>query len=52
MMRVENFLEGLSEEEIEVVGTYNQVVVISDENKVLSYFDTVEAANEYVAQQS
>ena len=51
-MRVENFLEGLSEEEIEVVGTHGQVVVISDENKVLSYFDTVEAANEYVAQQS
>jgi|TARA_R110000796_G_scaffold216570_1_gene332576 hypothetical protein len=52
MMRVENFLEGLSEEEIEVVGTHDQVVVMSDENEALGYFDTVEEANEYVAQQS
>lgn len=48
MMRVENFLEGLSEEEIEVVGTHGQVVVMSDENKTLGYFDTVEEANQYV----
>ena len=48
MMRVVNFLEGLSEEEIEVVGTHGQVVVMSDENKTLGYFDTVEEANQYV----
>jgi len=51
-MRVVNFLEGLNEEEIEVVGTHGQVVVMSDENKALGYFDTVEEADDYVALQS
>jgi hypothetical protein len=52
MMRVENFLEGLSEDEIELVGAHGQVVVMSDENIALEYFDTVEEANQYVTDQT
>ena len=46
-MRVVNFLEGLSEEKIEVVGTHGQVAVVNDD-ETLAYFDTVEEANQYV----
>ncbi len=47
-MRVINYLEGLSEEEVEAVGTHGQVVVVNDNDESLKYFDTVEEANQYV----
>ncbi len=47
-MRIVNFLEGLSEEKIEVVGTHGQVAVVNDDDETLAYFDTVEEANQYV----
>ena len=47
-MRVINYLEGLSEEEVEAVGTQGQVAVLNDDDETLAYFDTVEEANQYV----
>lgn len=47
-MRVINYLEGLSEEEVEAVGTHGQVAVVNDDDETLAYFDTVEEANQYV----
>lgn len=46
-MQVINYLEGLSEEEVEAVGTHGQVAVVNDD-ETLAYFDTVEEANQYV----
>lgn len=46
-MQVINYLEGLSEEEVEAVGTHGQVAVVSN-NDTLAYFDTVEEANQYI----
>ena len=48
-MKIVNYLEGMSEEQIETVGTQGQVVVISDDGNPLNYFDTVEEANTYVS---
>lgn len=47
-MRVINYLENLTEEEIEAVGAHGQVVVLNDDDETLGYFDTVEEANQYV----
>lgn len=47
-MRVINYLEGLSEEEVEAIGTHGQVAVLNNDDETLVYFDTVEEANQYV----
>ena len=51
-MRVINYLEGLSEDDVEAVGTHGQVVVVNDDDETLGYFDTVEEANQYVTDQT
>lgn len=46
-MNIINFLENLSQEEIEIVGTQGQIAILEN-NETIAYFDSIEEAQDYI----